>query len=73
MVKVLQRNISIFPTFQCYLENSASLNDRFPFFQKKISTDPIPVGTDFVACVVIKYNEFQISGSKSDETPYLMP
>ena len=73
MVKVLQRNISIIPTFQCYLENSASLNDGFPFFQKKIPTDPTPVRTHFVACAVIKYNEFQISGSKSDEAPHLVP
>ena len=28
---------------------------------------------DFVACVQTKYNAFQISGNKSEETPYLMP
>ena len=28
---------------------------------------------NFVSCVLIKYNGFQISGNNSDETPYLMP
>ena len=28
---------------------------------------------DFVACEPIKYNEFQISGNKSYETPYIIP
>ena len=28
---------------------------------------------DFMACDLIKFNEFQISGNKSDETSYLIP
>ena len=43
----------------------------FYFKPYEISTGPTPVGTLWLECL-IKYNGLQISGNKSDETPYLM-
>ena len=37
----------------------------------KFQLTPLP-SWDFVGCALIKYNGFQISGNKSNETPYLM-
>ena len=52
MVKILASTISILPTFQCYLENFASINACFPLFHSPffyfkiyaISTNPTAVG-----------------------------
>ena len=48
--KILPSKISVLPTFQCYLENSASLNACFPFSHTSffISTDTTPFGSSWL-------------------------
>ena len=48
--KILPSKISVLPTFQCYLENSASLNACFPFSHTPffISTDTTPFGSSWL-------------------------
>ena len=53
MFKVLPSKIFTFPTFQCYLENPASLNACFPFFTPFFISDfikfqLIPVGISWL-------------------------
>ena len=43
----------------------------FYFKPFKISTDPTPVGTLWLECLM-KYNGLQISRKKPDETPHLI-
>ena len=67
------------PSFQCYFENLASINACFPLFPPHFfipnfiqNFNWIHSNWDFVACGLIRYDRFQISGNKSYETPYLM-
>ena len=45
----------------------SSFSDSFYFKLYKISTDSTPIGNLWL-CGLIKYNRFQISGNKSNET-----
>ena len=61
MIEALPSKISI-PSFQCY-----STHSLFYFKLYKISTDSTPIRNLWL-CGLIKYNTFQISGNKSNET-----
>ena len=76
----LPSKISIPSTFpfplslQCYFENPVSIIACFPFFHIfltsnfiKFQLDSTPIGNLWL-CGLIKYNRFQISGNKSNET-----
>ena len=79
MVKALPSKIPILSTFQYYLENPVSLKLVFLFFTLPFLFQTIKnfnwhhSSWDFMACELIKYNGFQISGNRSYETHYLMP
>ena len=64
-----------FSTFQYYLENPASIIACFPFYSLLFSCQTSGDTTLVVIAIsyeLIKYNQFQISENKSDETPYVM-
>ena len=78
MVKMSAKKFSIPPTFKYYWEKPASLNACLP-----LSPNPIPFFmSNFIKfhmtqstidlIQLIKYNGFQISRNKPDETPYVM-
>ena len=73
-----KQNFHPLSTFQCYLVNSASINAYFPFF----FLSPFLISNvmnffwrhsscDCMAYEIMKYNQFQISENKPDETPYV--
>ena len=77
VVKFIPSNISIIPTFRCYLENSASLNAYLPLFHTpffisnliKFQLTPLQFGL----CGLCANQIIMDCGNKSDETPYLIP
>ena len=61
-----------FSTFQCYLENAASIIACFDFYSLPFLIQILLHSSwDCIAYKLIKYNQFQVSENKPDETPYV--
>ena len=79
MVKMPISKICISPTFQCYVKNLLLLMLVLLFFPLHFLLQALWNFTwhnsscDFVAFGLIKYNAFQASSNKLDQTPYLIP